>query len=91
MNPLIRSVQQSPYEASSTALRGDLDDPLDGVEEVEEISEEDMWFVPGPIEVEPDDLPPGPRAEPRENAVLDDWRKAEAGNAARLARVASRP
>ena len=42
------------------------------------------------MEEEPDDLPPGPRAEPRETAVLDDWRKAEAGHAARLARVASR-
>ena len=30
------------------------------------------------------------RAELRETAVLDDWRKAEAGNAARLARVAGR-
>lgn len=35
-------------------------------------------------------MPPGPRAEPREAEVLDDWRKAEAGNAARLARVAGR-
>lgn len=47
-----------------------------------------MWFLPGLIEEEPDDLPPGPRAEPHETAVLDDWRKAEAGSAARLARVA---
>ena len=50
----------------------------------------DLWFLPGPMEVEPDYLPPGPRAELRETAVLDDWRKAEAGNAARLARVAGR-
>ncbi len=49
-----------------------------------------MWFLPGPMEEEPDYLPPGPRAELRETAVLDDWRKAEAGNAARLARVAGR-
>lgn len=48
------------------------------------------WFFPGLIEEEPDDLPPGPRAEPRETAVLDDWRKAESGHAARLARVAGR-
>jgi hypothetical protein len=46
--------------------------------------------MPGPIESEPDDLPPGPRAERRETAVLDDWRKSEAGHAARLARVAGR-
>ena len=42
------------------------------------------------MEEEPDYLPPGPRAEPRESEVLDDWRKAEAGHAARLARVAGR-
>jgi hypothetical protein len=60
------------------------------VEEAEEISEEHLWFLPGPIEDEPGDLPPGPRAEPHETAILDDWRKAEADNAARLARVAGR-
>jgi hypothetical protein len=54
------------------------------------MSEDDLWFLPGPMEEEPDDLPPGSRAEPRETAVLDEWRKAEAGNAARLARVAGR-
>ncbi|MGB4952098.1 MAG: hypothetical protein WBO55_15850 [Rhizobiaceae bacterium] len=59
-------------------------------EEVEQSSEDDLWFLPGPIEEEPDYLPPGPRAEPREAEVLDDWRKAEAGHAARLARVAGR-
>jgi hypothetical protein len=42
------------------------------------------------MEEEQDYLPPGPRAEPRETAALDDWRKAEAGHAARLARVAGR-
>lgn len=66
------------------------DDPLVDAEGLEETSEDDLWFLPGPMEVEPDYLPPGPRAEPRETAVLDDWRKAEAGNAARLARVAGR-
>ena len=59
-------------------------------EEVEQASEDDLWFLPGPMEEEPDYLPPGPRAEPSETAILDDWRKAEAGNAARLARVADR-
>jgi len=62
---------------------------LDG-EEVEEASEDDLWFLPGPMEEEPDYLPPGPRAEPCETEVLDDWRKAEAGHAARLARAAGR-
>jgi len=59
-------------------------------EEVEQSSEDDLWFLPGPMEEEPDYLPPGPRAEPRETEVLDDWRKAEAGHAACLARVAGR-
>ena len=66
------------------------DDPLVDSEGLEETSEDDLWFLPGPMEVEPDYLLPGPRAELRETAVLDDWRKAEAVNAARLARVAGR-
>ena len=63
--------------------------PIDA-EEVEQSSEDDLWFLPGPMEDEPDYFPPGPRAEPRETEVLDVWRRAEAGHAARLARVASR-
>lgn len=59
-------------------------------EEVEPASEDDLWFLPVPMEEEPDDLPPGPRAVPRETTVLNEWRKAEAGKAARLARVAGR-
>ncbi|SMX50950.1 hypothetical protein [Actibacterium lipolyticum] len=59
-------------------------------EEMEQSSEDDLWFLPGPTEEEPDYLPPGPRAEPREAVVLGDWRKAEAGHAARLACVAGR-
>jgi hypothetical protein len=66
------------------------DASVPGAEEAEPTSDDDLWFLPGPMEEEPDDLPPGPRAEPRETSVLDDWRKAEAGNAARLARVAGR-
>ena len=42
------------------------------------------------MEVEPDYLLPGPRAELSEIEVLDDWRCAEAGNTARLGRVAGR-
>ena len=49
-----------------------------------------LWFLPGSMEEDPDDLPPGPRAEPSETAVLDDWRNGEANHAARLARVAGR-
>ena len=66
------------------------DDLLADAEEAQHASEDDLWFLPGPMEEEPDFLPPGPRAEPRETAVVDDWFKAEAGNAARLARVAGR-
>lgn len=60
------------------------------VGEVEQASENDLWFLPGPMEEEPNYLLPGPRAEPRETEVLDAWRRAEAGNAARLARIAGR-
>jgi len=42
---------------------------LDG-EEVEQASEDDLWFLPGPMEEEPDYLPPGPRAEPCEGALM---------------------
>jgi hypothetical protein len=66
------------------------DDPPAGAEGLEKTSEDDLWFLPIPMEEEPDDLPPGPKAEPRETSVLDEWRTAEAGNAARLARVAGR-
>ena len=66
------------------------DDPLVRDAEVEEASEGDLWFLPSPIDEGHDDLPPGPRAEPREKAVLDDWRKAEAGHAGLLARVAGK-
>jgi hypothetical protein len=53
-------------------------------------NEEDLWFLPGPLEVEPDDLPPGPRAEPPDTAVIEDWAKAEGAHTARLAKVAGR-
>jgi hypothetical protein len=55
-----------------------------------ETAEGDLWFLPGPMEEEPDDLPPGPRSEPRETVVLGVWRQAEASHAAQLARVAGR-
>lgn len=74
----------------ASTVHDDFDNPLTSVEEAEELSEEELWFLPAPAEDAPDDLPPGPRAEPGETAVLDDWRKAEAGQAARLARVAGR-
>lgn len=56
----------------------------------EEESEDDLWFLPGPPDEDLAYLPPGPKAEPGEAAVLDDWRRAEADNAAHLARVAGR-
>jgi hypothetical protein len=73
-----------------SAVNDDFGDSLDDAKEVEQTSEDDLWFLPGPMEEEPDDLPSGPKAEPHETVVLDEWRKAEAGHAARLARVASR-
>ena len=62
---------------------------IDG-DEVKETSENDLWFLPGLMEEKPDYPPPGPRAETRETTILDDWRKAEASSAARLACVAGR-
>ena len=77
-------------KTQASALNDGFNDPLITIEEDEAAHEDDLWFLPGPLEEEPDDLPPGPRAEPREAEVLDDWRKAEAAHAARLARVAGR-
>lgn len=74
----------------ATTLTDDFDDPLVTIEEDEEAREEDLWFLPGPFEEEPDDLPPGPRAEPPDTAVIEDWAEAEGVHAARLARVAGR-
>lgn len=74
----------------ASALIDDFNDPLITTEGNEEAHEEDLWFLPGPLDEEPDDLPPGPRAEPAETSVIDDWAKAEAAHAALLARVAGR-
>ena len=75
-------------KTQASALTDDFNDPLITIEEDEEAHEEDLWFLPGPLEEEPDDLPPGPRAEPPDTAVIEDWAKAEGVHAARLARVA---
>ena len=77
-------------KTQASALTDDFDDPLLTIEEDEEAHEEDLWFLPGPFEEEPDDLPAGPRAEPPDSAVIEDWAKAEGVHAARLARVAGR-
>lgn len=74
----------------SPVILDDLSDLADETEHGDVIPEEDLWFLPGPIDAEPDDLLSGPMAELRETAVLEDWRNAEAGHAARLAHVAGR-
>ena len=69
------------------------DDPEDlasGMRGTDQASEDDLWFLPGPMEEAPDYLPPGPRAEPGGTGLCRDWQRAEAGCAARLARVAAR-
>lgn len=48
------------------------------------------WFLPGPMDEAQDHLPPGPRPDPSDRVVIDDWAKAEAGCAARLATLAGR-
>lgn len=52
--------------------------------------EDDLWFLPGPPEDEPDFLPPLPRAEAHEGDLIHEWEAAQAGQAARLAHVAAR-
>ena len=64
--------------------------PLEDIEASEGTDDADLWFLPGPIEDEPDYLPPGPAPEAKEFEVVDAWRAAEAGQAAQLARVAAR-
>mmetsp|Transcript_34377 Transcript_34377/g.56159 ORF Transcript_34377/g.56159 Transcript_34377/m.56159 type:complete len:234 (+) Transcript_34377:78-779(+) len=64
--------------------------PLEDLEASEDRDDADLWFLPGPMEDEPDYLPPGPAPEPKESDVVEAWRAAEAGQAAQLARVAAR-
>ncbi|WP_299720277.1 hypothetical protein [uncultured Tateyamaria sp.] len=77
-------------KTQASTVTDDYDNPLITIEEDEEAHEDDLWFLPGPLEEEPDDLPRGPRAEPPDTAVIEDWAKAEGVHAARLARVAGR-
>ena len=53
------------------------------------MSEDDLWFLPGPMEVEPDDLQPGPRAD---RAPLFDprlWQAAQDRHSGELAELAA--
>ncbi|MGY6547649.1 MAG: hypothetical protein ACXIU7_01375 [Roseinatronobacter sp.] len=68
----------------------DFDDPFTEDDAPTDTPEDELWFLPGPFDDAPDDLPPGPRAGISEAAALGDWAQAEARNAARLARVAAR-
>lgn len=51
-------------KSQATAFHDNFDDPLAGDAEVMEASESDLWFLPGPIDADHDDLPPGRRADP---------------------------
>lgn len=68
----------------------DSDGLIDSGREAEEPSDQDLWFLPGPMEDEPNYLAPGIRAESAETSILANWTQAEAVLAARLARVAAR-
>ena len=59
--------------------------PYDG-----ETAEEDLWFLPGPSEDEPDLLAPLPRGEPDEHAQIKAWSQAQGAQALHLAQVAAR-
>ncbi|WP_336420721.1 hypothetical protein [Roseovarius sp. D22-M7] len=56
----------------------------------DEIAEEELWFLPGPMEEEPDFLPPLPRAEADERAQIAGWELTQGEQAAHLGRVAAR-
>ena len=64
--------------------------PLEALGASEGQDNADLWFLPGPIEDEPDYLPPGHKPDAKETDVVDVWRAAEAGLAAQLARVSAR-
>ena len=54
------------------------------------IAEEDLWFLPGAPEEEPNHLSPLSRAASDERAQIAAWEEAQANHAAQLARVAAR-
>jgi hypothetical protein len=68
----------------------DLGSLVDNGMEAEQPSDQDLWFLPGPMEDERNYLAPGTLAETAETSNLADWTQAEAALAARLARVAGR-
>lgn len=53
-------------------------------------AEEDLWFLPGPLEDEPDLLAPLPRGEPGEHDQIETWQQAQGAQALHLAQVAAR-
>ena len=56
----------------------------------EEDADEDLWFLPPPLEDEPEFLRPTPRGGAPGGTDLESWTQAEAASAAQLARVAGR-
>ena len=64
-------------------MSGDLDQPGD-------TPEEDLWFLPGPLDDDPEDIGFLFRPDPGESEIIDAWTQAEAGQAAQLARVVMR-
>ena len=75
---------------SSHAKLDDDGVPLGDMEAADTQDDADLWFLPGPLEDEPNFLHPGPAPEAKESEIVNAWRAAEAGQAAQLARVAAR-
>lgn len=71
-------------------LHGNFENWFEGADDAERPLEEDLRSRPGLVENTWDDLFPGPQAGPQETSVIANWRQAEAGHAAHLARVAGR-
>ena len=61
-------------KTQASTFTDDYDEPLITIQEDEEAHEDDLWFLRRLLEEEPDDLPPGPRAEPPDwQEWLDAW------------------
>ncbi len=63
---------------------------ITGLPDDDGTAEEDLWFLPGPMDEEPDPLSPLPRAEADERAQIAAWDVAQGAQALLLARVAAR-
>ncbi len=79
------------YNLDRKGLLPDPEETGQGPYDPDPPAEDDLWFLPGPVEGDPEDvsLPPLPRADSRPLFDIAAWAAAEADQAAQLARVAA--